>query len=131
MNKIAKDLFDKDADFKDFVTTLAHKQMARRPVDYAAKAIFEPEDLEQEIWCALFECECADKQSLEIKAEDYAEYIARKSRKKRCNTVEVPISQLCDKQRGALANLFYSSDYGEVDETQLNRNQIESVNGLK
>ena len=115
LNKTAKDLFEKDMEFRDFVTTIAKRQMRRRREDYAAMSIFEAEDLEQEIWCDLFESECADKKSLENKVEDFVENFAAKSRMKREGVVESPVSQLPDRQRQAVENLFYSSDYDDPE----------------
>ncbi len=115
MNKIANDLFEGDAEFRDYVTTIANKQMARRKKDYHALAIMEPEDLDQEIWCDLFESECADKESLKKRVNDFAEILACRGRWERSATGESPLSQLTEEQRKAVENIFYSSDY-EDDE---------------
>ena len=115
LNKIAKDLFEKDIEFRDYVTTTAKAQIKRRQNDYSAMAIFDAEDLEQEIWENLFESECAGRESLEKRVIDFVEGFARKGERKRGGFAEIPVSQLPDGQRQAVENLFYSSDYEESE----------------
>ncbi len=103
MNKIAKDLYEGDAEFRDCVTTIAHKQIARRRKDYYAMSIMEPEDLEDEIWVDLFESDCASRESLESKAVDFVE-----SFRKRANTEEIPFSQLPVDENRDYENKVYS-----------------------
>jgi hypothetical protein len=108
LNKIAKDLYEGDAEFRDCVTTIAHKQIARRRKDYYAMSIMEPEDLEDEIWVDLFESDCASRESLESKAVDFVESLAKRGFRKRANTEEIPFSQLPVDENRDYENKVYS-----------------------
>jgi len=115
LNKIARDLFEKDVEFRDYVSTLAKKQISRRKADYSSLSIFEAEDLEQEIWANLFESECANKKSLENRAGYFVESFARHGDRKRKNMTIQPVSQLFGKDRDDIDDLFYSSESAASD----------------
>jgi len=110
MNKIANDLFNQD-DFKACISDLAKRQFKRRKGAYSTISIFEVEDLEQELWCALLESEEVDKEELLDMAERKAEALAQQGIYKRGDPamIEIPISQLEENERNYAENLFYSS----------------------
>ena len=111
MNKIANDLFQHDKQFSKQICTLANSQYARRQKAYNAVAIFDVEDLEQEIWCGLFESNCGDNDDMLYTAETYAEKIANRGRRKigKEQYEEIPISQLEKNERQRTENLLYST----------------------
>ncbi len=110
MNKIAENLYTSDAEFKDYVTTRAHKQLARRRKDYYAMSIMEPEDLENKIWADLFESDCASRESLESRVIDFVEGLAKKGFRRRANTEEIPFSQLPEDENRDYENKVYSTN---------------------
>jgi hypothetical protein len=116
LNKIANELFTNDAEFKAYIKTTATNQIRRRKADYSALSIFDKEDLEQEIWCSLFESNCQDKESLKKRAIDFSENFASKGHRKRGynDVTEIPVSQLPDAERQMVENLFYSG--GDFDD---------------
>lgn len=118
MNKIASKLFRDDDKFKAMVEQLTRQQFARRRSAYASESIFDLEDLEQELWCAMLESDCHDAIELIDYAEAYAEKVADRGRhknRKAYGRVETPISDLPDNQRFAMENLFYSGGFFETD----------------
>jgi hypothetical protein len=111
MNKIANSLFMNDDGFKKEIEQFARKQFHRRKSAYASESIFDVEDLEQELWCAMLESEFSSASQLREYVEEYAEVIARRGDRKNekaFGPVEIPISQLPDDQRFAMENLFYA-----------------------
>ncbi len=112
MNKKAHELFDNDKDFVNLINQLAIKQFNRRKTAYAAESLFEAEDIEQELWCAIFESNAKNKDILYEVAKKKAEAIARRGDRKNDGIkgfVEIPISQLPKEERHQMENLFYSS----------------------
>ena len=110
LNKIANGLFE-DKDFTDQISTLAKRQYSRRKGAYATIAIFEIEDLEQELWCALFESDGKSRDELFDIAEKKAEALAQQGIYKRGDPpmTEIPISQLEEDERRYVENLLYSN----------------------
>jgi hypothetical protein len=110
MNKIANNLFNQK-EFVKQIADLAKRQYGRRKGAYSAISIFELEDLEQELWCALFESDGSNAEELLDIAEKKAEALAQQGIRKRGNPpmVEIPISQLEENERHYVENLLYSS----------------------
>jgi hypothetical protein len=99
-----------DAEFTSRISDLARRQYARRRGAYAALSIFEREDLEQELWCTIFECDGDSDKELFLIAEKKAEALAQQGIYKRGDSpiTEIPISQLGEDERRYVENLVYS-----------------------
>ena len=117
MNKVANDLFQHNEQFKKQISRLANSQYQRRAKAYNAVSIFDVEDLEQEIWCEIFECDCADADIMYDCAEQCAEKVANRGRRKmgKEHFEEIPVSQLGKDERHYVENLFYSTAGGEEE----------------
>ncbi len=110
MNKLANDLFRSNEQFRQQISKLAASQYSRRKKAYNTIAIFEVEDLEQEIWCQLFESDCIDSTDMVCVAESCAEKVAQRGiwKMNKDYVAEVPVSQL-DNERRYVENLLYST----------------------
>lgn len=108
MNKIAEACFQKPK-YTNYVAALAKSQIGRRRQAYSAVALFEPEDLEQEIWCKLFESNISAIDDFTIYAMRISEQLARRGdRKKKYNGIsEIPVSQLCESEYREVWNKMY------------------------
>ena len=117
MNKVANDLFQHNEQFKKQISQLANSQYQRRSKSYNSIAIFECEDLEQEIWCGLFESHRSNADSMMDVAKQCSETIARRGDRKvgKEHTEEIPISQLGENERHYVENLLYSTVGADSD----------------
>lgn len=118
MNKIANRLFWNDDAFKKDIEDFARQQFHRRKSAYASESIFDVEDLEQELWCAMLESEFTSADHMREYIEEHAEMIAQRGMRKNAKAygpVETSVSQLPDDQRFAMENLFYSGGSFDTD----------------
>lgn len=111
MNIIANNLFQHNEQFRAQISKLANAQYSRRQKAYNAVAILDVEDLEQEIWCELFESNVDDENDMLISAEKMAEKVAQRGIWKmgKEHFEEIPISQLDRNERRYTENLLYST----------------------
>jgi hypothetical protein len=93
------------------VCSVARAQMKRRRDDYHALAIFEWEDLSQEIWADMTEMYnnglhlsvfCAEDDDLKAFCTTIAEKIGKRGSRKRNGCVEIPFSDLDPKEKKEL-----------------------------
>ncbi len=109
MNKFANTLFKSDEGFKQAIAAIANQQFNRRKLAYIAVSLFDSEDLEQELWARIFASDIVDKKIFLEFAQDKADQIATKGKRKRRRYQEIPISQLPKEEKHQMENLFYSS----------------------
>lgn len=122
MNAVADRLFRTDKEFRERIALTARVEFERRKAAFRAVSIFEVEDLEQELWAAIFEANTGSQAELAALALRKAEAIAQRGmHKTSCpetykpfttneRLVEVPASQLRGAEKDAIDDLLYSSD---------------------
>lgn len=117
MGKIV-DYLAGNKEYYDTVVDTARRQYRRRSRAYDSLSLFEPSDLEQELWVALLEREATGYPvNLFIKNTDdfkdflvsLAEIIGTKGRRKLKEGDELPISQFPKDKRHELENQYYSN----------------------
>ena len=121
LNAIAHDLFLNDNRFKSRVSLIASVQFHKHPTAFRAVSVFDIEDLEQEMWSAVFNSNENTDIGLELVAKRRAKALEQRGMRKTFRKEThvpfsesprysaVPISQLPKVERLAMTDLLYSS----------------------